>query len=77
MCDNHDGFLCTSRPECPHCGSTEIEKTMFGSARKTAPSNDIAALHRNQAICLCEACGKQFYLIPGPQEADYIPGPAK
>ncbi len=70
MCDNHDGLLCTSKPECPHCSSAEIEQTAFGSARRTTPGNDIAALHRNQAICLCESCGKTFYLVLSAEEAD-------
>lgn len=70
MCDNHDGLWCTSKPACPHCGSPDIEKTFFGSSVKATPSNDIAALHRNQDICLCEACGKTFYLVLNAEEAN-------
>lgn len=71
VCDNHDGLLCTSKPECPHCGSTGIEKTAFGNTRKAAPGSDIAALHRNQAICICEAAGREVVeqgtISPGTQ----------
>jgi hypothetical protein len=63
LCDNHDQLLSTCEKKCPYCGSHRIEQAGFGSLRQPAPANDVAALHRNQDICLCEVCGKTFYLV--------------
>jgi len=62
-CDNHDQLLTTSEKRCPYCGSLDTDQAGFGSERRSVSSNDLASLHRNQSICICEDCGKTFYLV--------------